>query len=354
MAAAHTCGRGLPSRMPLLSRPLLVTVITAFLIRHEDRIARGAALLSTASILWLLARVLLDVPAPAQPADRHEDAGIEVRLLARELPSLQTSPPVQPLPPGPRAATAESAPPAQVRSEAPDPLAAPPQPRTRVYTRDGGVAIGEVVDPLDDGAAVPPGMEDPRALAQARRVLERPNPVQYQGTRFEKDWKSDGTLGDVAVQGLNRGMKSINRAIFGDDVQQAVARPPPDVRFNPALAENRADLGSEATGDAYKAAPIAHETLPTPSGEATRRIRERLAALERQPSACGARQRQALLTPARTHLQDLQRAETALAKGADPVQAQQLLPRQADSAYDLARRALWYAERGLGACSAGG
>jgi hypothetical protein len=185
-------------------------------------------------------------------------------------------------------------------------------------------------------------------------VLERVNPIEYHETRFAKDWKSDGTLGDVAVQELNRGMKRFNNMVWGEDTQTAKARPPPDVRFNPALADNRADLGSEATGDAYKAAPIAHEPVPDLQGEASRRIRSQLAALERKPSTCDAPRRQSLLGPVRTHLADLERAEHALAHGADPVLAQQMLPRQADSAYDLARRALWYAERQLGQCRAAG
>jgi hypothetical protein len=39
-----------------------------------------------------------------------------------------------------------------------------------------------------------------------------------------------------------------------------------------------------------------------------------------------------------------------MARGADPVQAEHLLPRTADSAYDQARRALWYANRQLASC----
>ena len=37
--------------------------------------------------------------------------------------------------------------------------------------------------------------------------------------------------------------------------------------------------------------------------------------------------------------------------GADPVSAEHLLPGLADSAYDLARRALWYADRKLASCT---
>jgi hypothetical protein len=52
----------------------------------------------------------------------------------------------------------------------------------------------------------------------------------------------------------------------------------------------------------------------------------------------------------RQHLTELERVEYALANGADPIQAQQMLPRRGDSNYDLARRALWYAEHELASC----
>lgn len=313
------------------------------------------AMAGTLLILLLFARVLLHVPAPASPQVARQASAMRVTFLPRE-PAL---PPTQEAPP-PRL-PAHARPPAPARPAQATPAIAPSAPppvparsngtQAQLYTREGQVRMGEVVDPLDPGyAAVPPGMTDERALDKARKVLERPNPVDYRETRFEKDWKSDGTLGDVAMQGLNRGMKRINGLIWGKDVQTVKARPPPDVRFNPALAGNKADLGSEATGDAYKAAPIAHEDVPDLKGGASRRIREELASLETLPTACNAARRTQLLAPARTHLADLERVEHALAHGADPVMAEQLLPRQADSAYDLARRALWYARKQWTTC----
>ncbi|WP_040237475.1 hypothetical protein, partial [Xanthomonas citri] len=223
----------------------------------------------------------------------------------------------------------------------------------QLYTRDGRLRMAQVDPMAQTGSAVPPGMTDERAQAKARKIMERVNPVQYQETRFAKDWKSDGTLGDVAVQEMNRGMKKFNDMLNGPQTQVAKARPPPEVRFNPALAGNQAEMGSEATGDAYKSAPIAHETLPDLKGEASRRIREALAALEQRSARCDASRRTSLLSPVRTHLSDLERAEHALNNGADPVVAAQMLPRQADSAYDLARRALWYADRQLKQCALG-
>ncbi|PPT92673.1 hypothetical protein XthCFBP4691_03085 [Xanthomonas theicola] len=219
-----------------------------------------------------------------------------------------------------------------------------------LYGRDGHARLpdGVAVDPFAEAQGTAPGTTNPRDLAKAKRLLERPNPIDYRSTRFDKDWASDGTLGDVAVQGIGNAMKKL---LSKRAHQPAVARPPPDVRFNPALHERPSDLGSQATGDAYKAAPIAFEKAPGLQGEASRRIRQAVGDLERRRAACPWPQRERLLAPVLVHLDALQRVERAMAKGADPILAQQLLPREADSAYDLARRALWYADQTLAACA---
>ena len=195
-----------------------------------------------------------------------------------------------------------------------------------------------------------PGLPNERQLAEARKVLERPNPIQYDETRFAKDWVSDGTLGDVAAQKLNSAAATIAKKIFGEDIQSPVARPPPDVRYNPALYEQAADLGRAATGDAYKAAPIAYEKVPDLKGEGSRRIRVAMEALQKRISACDAAKVKPLMATVRSHLTELERVEYALAHGADPIQAQQMLPRRGDSNYDLARRALWFADHELASC----
>ena len=56
------------------------------------------------------------------------------------------------------------------------------------------------------------------------------------------------------------------------------------------------------------------------------------------------------LVPARQQLEALQRVEYRYGHGADPVEAEHSLPAAADSAYDLARRALWEAERQMRTC----
>ncbi|PPU77841.1 hypothetical protein XcuCFBP2542_04860 [Xanthomonas cucurbitae] len=353
--------------MPCPFFPLFASVGRIVTIRRKDAlVAHAAAAACTGAILFFFACLLLYLPPPRQGV-RHDDR-LQVDFVPR--PPAYAPAPAQPSRdsrPRPRAttqaatATARRAPPptrtpppqrqvAAARTPAADPMAA------QLYTRDGKLRLPPDTqqDPMaPPGDAVPPGMADARAQARARNVMERVNPVQYQQTRFAKDWKSDGTLGDVAMQEVDRGMKKFNAMINGPQTQVATARPPPDVRFNPALAGNQAELGSEATGDAYKAAPIAHETPPDLKGEASRRIRQALATLEQRSTRCEASRRTLLLSPVRTHLSDLERAEHALNHGADPVMAAQLLPRQLDSAYDLARRALWYADRQLRQCAVG-
>ncbi|WP_267087376.1 hypothetical protein, partial [Xanthomonas sacchari] len=247
----------------------------------------------------------------------------------------------------PRGAAAPPSSPSQTPSA---PAAAATGMAATLYTGDGHPRLpdGVAVDPFAQAQGTPPGTLNPRDVAKSRRLLERPNPIDYRSTRFDKDWASDGTLGDVAVQGIDRAIKQL---LPKNTHQSAVARPPPDVRFNPALHERASDLGSEATGDAYKAAPIAFEKAPGLEGEASRRIRQALADLQQRRGACPAAQRARLLAPVQQHLDALLQVETAMAKGADPIRAQQLLPREADSAYDLARRALWYADQKLAACA---
>ncbi|WP_260114947.1 hypothetical protein [Xanthomonas indica] len=312
-------------------------------------------------ILALLGRLLWGAPsAPLRPA--AEDA-LRLVFLPRQ-PAQRVAVPPQAATQVPSAAArtpatmrqprgAEVPPSTSTSSPTPTPApttAAGTRMAATLYTGDGRPRLpdGVAVDPFAQAQGTPPGTLNPRDVAKSKRLLERPNPIDYRSTRFDKDWASDGTLGDVAVQGIDRAIKQL---LPKNTHQSAVARPPPDVRFNPALHERASDLGSEATGDAYKAAPIAFEKAPGLDGEASRRIRQALADLEQRRGACPAVQRARLLAPVQQHLDALLQVETAMAKGADPIRAQQLLPREADSAYDLARRALWYADQKLAACA---
>jgi len=321
----------------------------------EDRLLRLGAAATTLLILLLLGRLLLIAPAAAPP--RADDA-MRLVFVPRSVPVATPPPQAQAAPSAPHAAArrapaaarAAQAPlPPQTRSAAPVATQAAPMSAT-LYTRDGSARLpdGVAVDPFAEAQGTPPGTTNPRDLAKAKRLLERPNPIDYRRTRFDKDWATSGTLGDVAMQGIGDAMKKM---LPKSTHQSAVARPPPDVRFDPALHERPGDLGSEATGDAYKAAPIALEKAPGLDGEASRRIRKAIGELEQRRAACPAAQRSRLLQPVLDNLADLQRVENAMAHGADPVLAQQTLPRAADSAYDLARRALWYADQKLAACA---
>lgn len=319
----------------------------------QDRWLQLWAALATAIILALLGRLLWSAP-PMLVRPAADDA-LRLVFVPRAQPRpAPVSPPASASVPAvaahAAAAARRQAPAAPaVPTQAPHPASEAPMAAT-LYAGDGRPRLPDAVavDPFAQAQGTPPGTLNPRDVAKSRRLLERPNPIDYRSTRFDKDWASDGTLGDVAVQGIDR---AIRQLLPKNTHQSAVARPPPDVRFNPALHERASDLGSEATGDAYKAAPIAFEKAPGLDGEASRRIRQALADLQQRRGACPAAQRARLLAPVQQHLDALLQVETAMAKGADPIRAQQLLPREADSAYDLARRALWYADQKLAACA---
>jgi len=339
----------------------------------ESRLRVPAALMSLA-ILALMALVLLDTPM-ARLASSPEAVPARMRLefvarpassvpavRASERPQSKTpvsSPssradaaaerPAAPASPPLSAQRAPATEPPAVRTPAPARAAARDDALARsLYTRDGQARLppGVAEAPAGEPEGSPPGMANARDAAKAKRVLERPNPIDYKETHFEKDWVSNGTLGDVATQKINRAISDM----FKSDRSQATARPPPDTRFNPALAQNRADLGSEATGDAYKAAPIAFEKAPQPPGAAGKAIGAQLAALEQRASGCKDPRRDKWLGDVRSNLQTLDRNETALTHGADGMRAKYLLPQAIDAAYDLSRRAVWYANKQLDAC----
>lgn len=322
--------------------------------RFDDAGLHAAAATCTALILLLSGRLLSHLPAPAP---LREAAQASTRLVFVE--RLPTAQPAMPPPPRPAAtSTAPGVPTSPPATGAPAtttarPAPAPPalRPASTLYTAEGQVRLGTI----DSRAAsarppAPPGTEVPAPRGDGKRLFERPNPIDYRRTRFAKDWASDGTLGDVAIQGLERTTKQAKALLSGPPTQVARARPAPDIRFNPALAENQAELGSEATGDAYKAAPIAHETLPGLDGSASARIRAQWATLKAMKHSCGPGQAATLWQPVAANLARLERAEYLASHGADPLMLQHTLPQDADSAYDLARRALWHAERRLSRC----
>ncbi len=294
---------------------------------------RVGAGLATAAILCLFARVLWQVPEP-DPKGRAQR--LQVRWLPRhgEAPALP-----------PAAADTPEVPAGQAHAALPPPHASEPRPAAaapatagpaadwsrRLYDGQGGITLpGELAG-------------DGRTRGTDERVFEH------------RDELATG-VGERATAGLfskrAAGTRQSRREkwVYGEDIQPAQARRAPDVAFNPSLHARAADLGSEATGDAYKAAPIRHEPLPGLDGEASRRIRTAIGELERRYPRCGDEVRRRWFGNALQHLDALERLEYRYRHGADPVEAEHTLPSAADSAYDLARRALWDAERRMKTC----
>lgn len=319
----------------------------------------GAAVVATASTAFMIWLLLRPAPPPATAPD------LEVVLIERIVAAPRREPAPQPetgsepeaqsqRPPSPLSKPAEAATTSEQRQAHPPPriAAAPPRarapaaPSTRLYNAEGRVALAPnpEFDPMRRKPHIPGSDEDPEAN-KVRNAFERDNPLPPQDGAF-KGWASDGTLGEALVENVNKRLQKIADKLPGrKQIQDAVARPPPPVRFNPALHERPSDLGSEATGDAYKAAPIAFERAPGLQGEASRRIRGAIGELEARRRACGTERLRKWLAPALAGLDELQRIERSYASGADPISAEQLLPRSADMAYDRARRAIWYADQ---------
>lgn len=316
----------------------------------------GAALIATAStafMIWLLLR-------PTPPVATAPD--LEVVLIERIAPppqvELELQPDAEPQRPRAPSQAAASRPPHRA-APAPARTAvvparppAPAAPPTQLYNVEGRIALAPnpEFDPMKRKTHIPGSAEDPEAN-KVRDAFERENPLPPPEGGFG-GWASEGTLGEALVENVNKRLKKIADKLPGrKQIQEVRARPPPPVRFNPALHERPSDLGSEATGDAYKAAPIAFERAPGLRGEASKRIRVAIGELEARRGECGMERLRKWLAPALAGLDELQRIERSYASGADPVNAQQLLPRSADMAYDRARRAIWYADKQGESCA---
>ncbi|WP_305805898.1 hypothetical protein [Stenotrophomonas sp. YIM B06876] len=294
-----------------------------------DTWAQASAVLVAALMLLLLGRVLLRLPEAGLPPGR--EARMQLRLFSRE-PAPALPPPRLPDPaaPAPETAAPRYAPAAVEVIAAP--VAAPAPARLSLIDDQGRVKLapGNAEAPMDGDAAA--------------RVFEHRDPLQRgvgeRATAHLFSGKAAGTT-----------QSRTQRLLYGRDTQMAEARRPPEVAFNPALHERPSDLGSEATGDAYKAAPVRFEKAPGLAGDASRRIRARIGELDGRYRPCPPARRQNWMAPVLKHVDELQRLEYRYGHGADPVEAEHTLPRAADSAYDLARRALWYAERQLAACA---
>ena len=191
-----------------------------------------------------------------------------------------------------------------------------------------------------------PGTAQARDMEKQRNIFERRDPLNYTPTRFAKDWKSDGSLAEVAGQAVGRYLDKLGGR---NKDQPAAPRPPPQVAFNPALHERAQDLGSEATGDAWRAAPIAFAPAPGAPGDAAPAIQQVLDQLQRHAQGCPDAAKASWLSPLRAQLAALQRIEHRQTHGPDPG-AVALLAQQRDLTHDLARRAAWYAGQKLDRC----
>lgn len=303
----------------------------------------------TAMLLLLGARLLLWTPRPGPATAVDPAQRLQVRFVERAQPAPPPAP--QRNAPAASAAAGEQAtgtvspagpsrPAAADRAQDPARRAGLPAPASVVlYDAEGRVRLP------------PEALADERLPARSGSdLLERSNPVDYRGTRFEGEWASDGDIADLAGQAIARGQRKVAELLLGKDIQHAEARPPPQVRFNPGLHERPQDLGSEATGDAWRAAPISAEPVPGLDGRASRDIREQVAQLERDFARCPRDRLEERMVPVRQALEALQAVEHALAKGADPIRARHQLPNAANSAWDQARRGLWHARRTLSDC----
>ena len=319
---------------------------------HDDALPRLVALGGTVALLALAGHLLGGRPRPSSPpSDGPRVQLVFVERAALPLAPLDLppdAPPERPLPAGPQSGR-PATPTAAVAAAADRPRPAVDGRPLALYDADGRVQVPATSDRWTPAPAVPPGAPA-GAGAGAASALQRPNPIEPRTTRFARDWVSDGDAADVAAQQIARAQRRIAEFLFGGDIRHARARPSPEVRFNPARHERGADLGSEATGDAYKAAPISYQPAPGLDGEASRRIREQVAALETAYARCDRARLWRLMQPLLAHLDELQKAEAAHARGADPVRAEHMLPNTANGAYDMARRALWYADRQMAGC----
>ncbi|MGB3393306.1 MAG: hypothetical protein WA956_07355 [Stenotrophomonas sp.] len=291
------------------------------------------AALAALAVLSLLARLLWQLP---EARGTRQEARIQLRWL----PPSSTRPlPLPAMLPVTGPATASMQPGRALMDAVALPPQVPPAPmslsqrRQDLYGDNGRVTLA------------PGTVKDAAQKTDAERVFEH------------RDELATG-VGERATAGLfskrpaGTPQSLAQRLLYGEDIQPAQARRPPDVAFNPALHERPADLGSAATGDAYKAAPIRHEPVSDLDGTASRRIRAAIGELERRYPRCAAGDRQRWLAPVLQHLDALQRLEYRYNHDADPVEAEHSLPAAADSAHELAWRGLWEAERQMARCGA--
>ncbi|MEI2453476.1 hypothetical protein [Lysobacter firmicutimachus] len=218
----------------------------------------------------------------------------------------------------------------------------------RLYKGDGRVILpaGTAIDPLKP-APRSPGDPDDRARRYTEKLRSHDDPMDYRPARFDKYWQQSEAGGALAKR-IGAASRRTADVLYGEDIQQAIARPPPQAPFKPHLHENPSDLSSE---EAYKTVSISDEPIPGFDGEASRRVREAKAAIHRIYAGCGKAVVDLRLKPLHKHAIDLENIEFALAYAAGSAAERDKSRRAAQTAYDESRRAIAYADRELSACA---
>lgn len=139
------------------------------------------------------------------------------------------------------------------------------------------------------------------------------------------------------------------RAIYGQDIQAAQARPSPTVAFNPARHERAGDLAAAGSAQAYLSAAISDRPPPGPGGAASAELLPQQAALQGL-SGCTLPAMRAAWSALEAHLRQLQQAEYRYGHGSSPTEREHSLGNEIARQYNLARRALWQVEQLRGQC----
>lgn len=328
--------------LQVASKSDFTTVVRSRVSANGDRLVAGAlSVLIVMSLTWVLYRPI----ATTSPASGQEFRS-RLLFLSRSPPAEIASLPTLPNAPGPRTQNGKLADP-RTRTAEPgkavpmsiDVLQAPVRP-LKLYQNDGQLLPIEGLQLDAEPEQGPPG-------SMTRSTSANPSSSSESLAKKIRTRSASTFARDTSSPGQPKGLLVIP---LGKRDQPARPRPPPQAVGSLALHERVADLGSEAKGNAYAAAPIRPERVPDLSGSASLTIRHEIDAFERQYGLCKDPAFSQFMPDVTRYLKRLEAVEHSIANGADPVLAEHMLPREADMAYNQARRALWYGRSKLVAC----
>src|SRR5690606_1224712 len=156
----------------------------------------AVAALLTVALLVLGGRLLLRVPAVPEAGQAQER--LQLRFVPRD----------RALPPPPAADAPLKVPlPAAASVAHPAAAVAPERAGAAPPVRPTGQALYDA----DGRVRLPQGtVDEPDVPARAgAALLERPDPVDYRGTRFEEAWVSDGDVAELTAQSIARGQRKV-------------------------------------------------------------------------------------------------------------------------------------------------